>query len=79
MLDTIKVERTASAPRPSNTRTRRSKWRVLLHSLKVGDWFVVDKKYRARVRNAGQLYLRGKYSMYMHPKSEGQYIFLRNR
>ena len=79
MLDTIKIERTACAPRPSNRKPRTSKWRILLDSMKAGDWFVVDKKYYQRVSNAGQLYLRGKYRLYKHPETEGQYIFLRNR
>ena len=79
MIDLIKIERTKTAPRPSNRKARTSTWRTLFNTMKVGDWFVVDKKFYARVGNAGQLYLKGKYSLYRHPDKENKYIFLRNQ
>ena len=76
MFDTIKIQRTEIAPRPAKRTGRASQWRALFNTMKVGDWFVVDNANYAKVCNAGQLYLKGKYSLYKHPESEGQYIFL---
>jgi hypothetical protein len=79
MLDTIKIRRVELAPRPAKRTGRSSRWRALFNDMKVGDWFVVDKKHYSKVGNAGQLYLRGKYSLYKHPETEGQYIFVRTK
>ena len=79
MFDSIKIQRTQTAPRPAKPRGRISKWKALFGSMKVGDWFVVDKQYHSRLCNAGQLYLKGKYSLYKHPEQNDQYIFLRQK
>lgn len=79
MIDSIKIERSKTAPRPSKRSTRQSTWRALFNTMKVGDWFIVDKEFYSRVGNAGQLYLKGKYSLYKHPEKESKYIFLRQK
>ena len=79
MITSIKIQRTQTAPRPSHRSARTSQWRALFNTMKVGDWFVVDKQYHSRLCNAGQLYLKGKYSLYKHPEQNDQYIFLRQK
>jgi len=75
--DSIKIERNKTAPSPAKRRGRKGKWNPLFASMRVGDWFVVDKINRSRVSQNASLYLKGKYSMYKHPENEEQYIFVR--
>jgi hypothetical protein len=45
--------------------------------MKIGDWFVVDKEYHPRIGASANIYLKGKYTFYMHPEEKDKYVFLR--
>lgn len=79
MIEAIKVERTKPAPRRLNTRRRSSEWRSLFESMKIGDWFVVDKSERTRLGAASQAYMKGRYSLYLHPEKSDTYVFVKNK
>ncbi len=76
MIELIKIERDKTAPRRKYGHGR-SNWKLLFESMKVGDWFVVGKEYHHRLGAAGSAYLKGKYSLYMHPDQKEKYVFLR--
>jgi len=76
MIEVIKIERNKPAPR-RKFGNGKSNWKELFDSMKVGDWFVIDTSYRARVGVAANAYLKGKYSLYMHPEKDSKYIFTR--
>jgi len=77
MIELIKIERNKTAPRRKHARGKSSNWKILFESMKVGDWFVLNKEYRQRIGAAGTAYMKGKYSLYMHPEKQGKYVFLR--
>ena len=46
-------------------------------NMKTGQWFELHEKYKDRVQAAAAAYLKGKYSLYKHPKKREVYVFLR--
>jgi len=79
MIEAIKVERTKPAPRRLNTRRRSSEWRNLFESMKVGDWFAVDKSVRTRLGAACTLHMKGRYNLYLHPEKPDTYVFVKTK
>jgi hypothetical protein len=76
MIELIKIERDKTAPRRKDRRIE-SNWKLLFDSMKIGDWFVVDKEYHPRIGASANIYLKGKYTFYMHPEEKDKYVFLR--
>lgn len=77
MIELIKVERNKTAPRRMFSHSSTSNWKTLFASMKAGDWFVIDQKYRGRLGAAGNSYLKGKYTLYKHPEQNEKYVFLK--
>ena len=67
----------APAPESIYVHDHKNTWRNFMLNMKTGQWFELPEKYKDRVQAAAAAYLKGKYSLYKHPKKREVYVFLR--
>ena len=70
----LEIIKDKKPPQPLNS--NQGFYKKFFNSMDIGDWCVVKTEDVTRVRQQANTHLRGKYSMYKHPKEEeaGTYI-----
>ena len=69
----LKIIKNKKAP-PPITIGSEGFYKKFFNSMGIGDWCVVTKPDVTRVRQQAATRLKGRYSMYKHPKQKGSYI-----
>ena len=72
----IKIRKTP-APVKLVRRSKSSAYRDLFEQMSAGNWFYVPKADYHKLQNAGQLYMKGNYSLYKHPRRPNTFVFKR--
>lgn len=73
----IKIRKTPAPVKLTNRGGRGSVYRDLFEQMKAGNWFYVAKADYNKIQNAGQLYMKGNYSLYRHPRRPNTFVFKR--
>jgi len=71
--------RTSKAPAMRNRQNKTSSYRELFNSMSRGHWFTIDSCDYKKFQNAGQTYVKGRYSLYKHPTMQCKYVFMLNK